>query len=327
MATIKDIAGEVGVSPATVSRVLSGDRTMSVNQRTQEKIFEVAERLNYTKHQKKRQQEPKLFTIIKFDNAFEEMNDLYYYTIRLGIEEEANKRHIKTKVLYKEDDWAEAKQATGIIVIGHNQYSEQQMKQIREFSKPTVFVDKNTLSEGYSCVTSDFQSGIREALDYFIQLEKKSIGILVGEDDYPEIDFRLDYFNYYLSQKGMLNSNFVYTCGYTSESSYEKVKEILSSQQELPEALLIASDPMSLGALKAFQEYGVSIPQDLNVISVNNTAVAKYATPSLTSIDVNMQEMGKKAVDLLEAISDNPGDSTPVMVTLPTTLIKRESTK
>lgn len=53
MATIKDIAEKAGVSPASVSRVLNYDATLSINDESKRRIFEVAEELNYTKHQKR----------------------------------------------------------------------------------------------------------------------------------------------------------------------------------------------------------------------------------------------------------------------------------
>lgn len=98
MATIKDIAQLAGVSPATVSRVLNYDEKLSVGMETKQKIFEVAEHLNYKKHHKNLASEKQTIKLIQWYDTQEELEDLYYLSIRLGIEkkaEEANIRLIK----------------------------------------------------------------------------------------------------------------------------------------------------------------------------------------------------------------------------------------
>ena len=88
MATIKDIANLAEVSPATVSRVLNYDMELSVSQETRQKIFEVAEQLNYTKHKNKKK-EVMTFRLVQWYDSEEELADLYYLAIRLGIEKKA----------------------------------------------------------------------------------------------------------------------------------------------------------------------------------------------------------------------------------------------
>ena len=88
MATIKDIAQAAGVSPATVSRVLNYDPAMSVSDGTRKKIFDIAEQLNYKKSRKRKPSKTQVYRIglIEWYTEQEELDDLYYYSIRLGIE-------------------------------------------------------------------------------------------------------------------------------------------------------------------------------------------------------------------------------------------------
>ena len=85
MATIKDIANMVGVSIATVSRVLNYDASLSVSDETKKKIFEAAEELDY---QKKPKRKPTAYKvgIVNWYTEKEELDDLYYMAIRLGVE-------------------------------------------------------------------------------------------------------------------------------------------------------------------------------------------------------------------------------------------------
>ncbi len=89
MATIRDIAKKAGVSPATVSRVLNYDSELSVAEETKAKIFEVAEALNYTKHLKTTKSFRGSLLLVQWFNQKEELEDLYYLSIRLGIEKKA----------------------------------------------------------------------------------------------------------------------------------------------------------------------------------------------------------------------------------------------
>ncbi len=92
MATIKDIAQLAGVSPATVSRVLNYDPELSVGLATKQKIFEAAERLNYTKHRKNAANAKQTLRLIQWYDDTEELEDLYYLSIRLGIEKKRQKK-------------------------------------------------------------------------------------------------------------------------------------------------------------------------------------------------------------------------------------------
>lgn len=91
MVTIKDIAHAAGVSSATVSRVLNQDQAMSVSDETRIKIFTIAEQLGYKKSKKtnKRSKFSHRIAIIEWYTEQEELDDLYYYSIRLGAEKRA----------------------------------------------------------------------------------------------------------------------------------------------------------------------------------------------------------------------------------------------
>ena len=88
MATLKDIAKLAKVSQATVSRVLNKDETLSVSQKTKHRILTVADELGYQKHLKTTNspQVRQKIAIVQWYSQQEELNDLYYYSIRIGIE-------------------------------------------------------------------------------------------------------------------------------------------------------------------------------------------------------------------------------------------------
>ena len=92
----------------------------------------------------------------------------------------------------------------------------------------------------------------------------------------------------------------------------------------LPEACLIASDTLAIGALQAFSEYGVKLPKDMAIISINNDEIAQYVAPPLTTYDIDVTEMIKTAIYLLTDQLTNPRKITK-SVLLGSELIIRKS--
>ena len=121
MATLKEIAQEAGVSQATVSRVLNEDPTLSVKEETRQKIFEIAERLEYkTSSARKGVHKSKLhFLVVYSYPQSTEVNDPYYLAIRYGIETQCARLNIELTHFYNGAEGRELSAVDGILVIGH----------------------------------------------------------------------------------------------------------------------------------------------------------------------------------------------------------------
>lgn len=84
---------------------------------------------------------------------------------------------------------------------------------------------------------------------------------------------------------------------WSTNSAFEAGKEILKLQQR-PTAVVVGSDPMALGVYKAFSDAGVNIPDDISVVSFDDVDINRFLTPTLSSVYMNTEEMGKTAVRL-----------------------------
>lgn len=329
MATIKDIAEQAGVSAATVSRVLNYDQTLAVNNTTKRKIFAVAEKLNYQKGTRKKRSKNKFIAVVLWYRPEQEIKDTYYYSIRLGINEQARIYGYTTRVFYQGDAWTDLVKAEGIIVIGSNQLTAIQLKEIKSFRRPLVFVGRNTLAEGYCCVYSDFHLSIKDIVDHFIKMGQKDIGMLVGDlnDDYDKenlIDFRFQDFEFYARKLGLFDLSKIFVGKFTPESGYDVVKKAIDLGKKMPAGLIVANDAMAIGVLKALREANLSVPNDVSVISFNDTTAAKFANPALSSVHVDTHAMGAMGIQVLQQIL-NSDQMTPYKVVFKTTLILRES--
>ena len=331
MATIKDIAQTAGVSPATVSRVLNYDKSMSVSDETRKKIFDIAEQLNYKKGKRQKKTAPQThrIAIVEWYTELEELDDLYYYSIRLGIEKKAQELGYDIVRIFNNDSLSQLEQIDGIIAIG--KFSTKQVKELEQYSPALVFVDSDTLDQGHSCVTTDFEHAVTHVLDHFLQQGFREIGMIAGREETADgttslDDPRLACFCRYLSDKGLYQPTYVKTGKFSSESGYQLMKDMIDQQKEqMPKAFFIASDALSVGALRALQEAGIAVPQDVQIISFNDTSIAKYVYPPLSTVTVFTEEMGKQALQMLDQMIKTDESPISYMIKLSTKLTLRES--
>ena len=259
----------------------------------------------------------------------QEIKDTYYYSIRLGINEQAGIYGYTTRVFYQGDTWTDLAKAEGIIVVSSNQFTAIQLKKIKSLRRPLVFVGRNTLAEGYCCVYSDFNLSIKDIVDHFIKMGQKDIGMLVGDlnDDYDKenlTDFRFQDFEFYARKLGLFDLSKIFVGKFTPESGYDVVKKAIDLGKKMPAGLIVANDAMAIGALKALREANLSVPNDVSVISFNDTTAAKFANPALSSVHVDTHAMGAMGMQILQQIL-NSDQMTPYKVVFKTTLILRES--
>ncbi len=168
------------------------------------------------------------------------------------------------------------------------------------------------------------------ALDHFLSQDQTKIGLLAGEEKTADqtdslIDPRFRSFKNYLSDLKLYDPRYVYIGKFSPESGYQMmVQAIKELGDDLPQAFFIANDAIAVGALRALQENNISVPERVSLISFNDTSLAKFAFPALSSIKVFSEQMGRSAVTLLSTLAEQEQE-TPEMVTLGTKLIKRDS--
>lgn len=327
MATIRDIAKLAGVSPATVSRVLNYDQELSVAQETKQRIFEVAEELNYTKHKRANKIGKAVIRLVQWYDEAEELADLYYLSIRLGIEKKAEELNIQVRreTLNELSDI----QVSGTIALG--KFDAEQIRQLKEIDENLLFVDFDGMSLGLNSMVVDFDQSVDLVIDHFIRHGHQKIGILSGEEKtkhnlQPIEDPRLLAFKLKMKQINLYRPEFTLTSAFSMEAGKKAMADFLSKTQELPNALFASSDALAVGAMQAIQAAGLRIPEDISVIGFNDVSVAKYVSPALTTIKVETEWMGELAVS---TILDLAKEFSPVprKIMLGTKLIQRESTK
>jgi LacI family transcriptional regulator len=327
MATIKDIAQKAGVSIATVSRVLNYDTTLSVGDETKKRIFEVAEALSYRKKPARKQEIGKI-ALLQWHTEKEELEDLYYMSIRLGVENRC--RHHKIHVSkYFQDNYHDLLQEDiqGLIAIG--KFSNMQIGELRAITRNIIFVDTSPDEEEFDSIVIDFERATKKVLDYFIESGHEQIGYIGGREVFKDKtsiieDQREMTFKRFLEEKGLLNKSFMYQGTFSVNDGYALMNKALHDHgDKLPTAFFAGNDSIAVGALRALLEAGISVPERVNIIGVNDISVSKYVFPSLSTVKVYTELMGETAVDtLLERIE---GRKTAKKIIIATKLVIRNS--
>lgn len=240
MATIKDIAKQAGVSIATVSRVLNYDETLSVGDDTKKRIFEAAEKLSYTKHKRKQQKKNAKIAIVHWYSEKEELNDLYYLSIRVGAERKAEEEGYQVLRVFQDIPEQTLGNVEGIIAIG--KFSQAQIVELTNWNANICFVDFDQSVQKYDSVVVDFQQATVSVLDHFIENGHRKIGFIAGEEQFSDdsaniIDARWLAFRDYMKRMGLYEKKYCFSGKFSVKTGYElMVKAIAELGEDLPTA-------------------------------------------------------------------------------------------
>lgn len=343
MVTIKEIAKAAGVSAATVSRVLNYDPTLSISPAKRQAVVETAEALNYETPRNRNRVAtlPQFNTtlnrlvLVHFLQSSEELADPYYIGVRLGIENRC--RGMKTEIVkvYHNDQLPDPvilQGAAGVIVVG--KHSPREINWLQDNCRNLVFADFNPRRDELDCVYSDLADATRRLLDQLTELGYQRIafiGSYENIDGHSEphgetrcrayIDWHREK-NLFVPERLVLGNICDTGQNLRLETGYMLAKQLLDNRP-LPDIVVTANDNMAIGAYRAFQEAGLSIPNDIAVASFNDIPVSQFLNPPLSTVRIRSESIGETAVDLL--VERLAGRDYAKRVIIPTRMIWRQS--
>ena len=301
MATIKEIAQIVGVSSAAVSRVLNYDEGISVSDETREAIFSTAEKIGY----KKKVIYPQIenIALLYFTDNEDELEDVFYHGVKDEIIKQAKKMNIQLSI-YDRNDGMDAipKNLNAFIAVGW--LTRKEINKLYKICKKGVFIGTSPDEKLFDAVKPNMDSFVTQMVDYFISKGHTSIGFIGGSDrnidtGKPAMDIREWSFRQSAAYYGCLNEDYILISEkFTVDDGYRLGKELLK-MKTLPTALCVASDTLAVGVLQALNEDGIVVPDQLAIFSINDVKIAKYLSPPLTTIHIDIPCICETALDLL----------------------------
>jgi LacI family transcriptional regulator len=329
--TIYDVAREANVSMATVSRVVNGNP--NVKPATRKKVNEVIDRLGYRPNAVARGLASKKTTTVGV--IIPDISNIFFAELARGIEDIAtmykyniilsNSDQNKEKELHLLNTML-GKQVDGIVFMGGN-ITDEHITEFERSPAPIVLAGSVEQSGKIPSVNIDYRQATYDATEMFISKGHKEIAFVVGPLHDPiNNEQKLTGYKEGLEKAGIsFNEDFVYEGDYTYDSgieAWEKMRDL----PKRPTAILVGNDEMALGVVHGAQDDGINIPNDLEVITSDNTRLALMVRPQLTSVVQPLYDIGAVSMRLLTKYM-NKEEVTENTVILPHRIEERKSTK
>ncbi len=301
MATIKEIAEIVGVSSAAVSRVLNYDEGISVSEETREAIFATAEKIGY----KKKVIYPKIenVALLYFTDNEDELEDVFYRGVREEVIKQAKKMNIRLQIYDRRDGMSVIpRDLNAFIAVGW--LTRKEINQLYKICPRGVFIGTSPDEKLFDAVRPNMDSFVTQMVDYFVEKGHKKIGFIGGSDrnidtGKPSMDIREWSFRQSVAYYHCLEEKYILISEkFTVDEGYRMGRELLK-KSSLPTALCIASDTLAVGVLQALNEKGIQVPEQMALFSINDVNIAKYLSPPLTTIHIDIPCICETALNLL----------------------------
>ncbi|MDO4269530.1 MAG: LacI family DNA-binding transcriptional regulator [Eubacteriales bacterium] len=334
MATLKELAEYTGFSIATISRVLNNDPTMSVSDATRTAILEAAGKLHYkTTFRARRARAGRSavrIAIAEMLSPAEQLADPYYLYLNNYAEQRCYDRGYSVVHLSEQAGAYRAPTSEpidGVLAIGI--FSEAQIDALSKLSRNLVFLDSAPDELRYDSIVLNFRLGVEQALEYLLARGHRHIGFLgpdrkLDQKKRPAPEVRRQCFIRYLEQKGLFDPALLFDVKMSAPLARAALTERIRAGGPLPTALLAANEEAAIGAVGALRENGLRVPEDMSIISFNDTPLSTLTDPPLTSVSTHVESMSATAVELLARRVGAP-NTVPLKIVVPPTLSERES--
>ena len=173
-------------------------------------------------------------------------------------------------------------------------------------------------------MTMDDERAARLATEHLIELGHRRIGFISGSDEYSLSQWRVDGWRAAMKAAGLDTSALLAGGDFTYASGEAAARQLFATA-EPPTAIIGSSDKMSLATLEVARDLGLNVPRDLSLVSFDDTPIARFAVPALTSVDQPIAATASRAVELI--IDAQRGAPLPdEIVVIPAGLVPRKST-
>ena len=330
--TIKQIANMAGVSVASVSYALNGQK--GINEETRKRILDIVNKTNYTPNvNSKRLILQRSFNILLvIDSEASPFNDFFYVEVINSIVEHCTSVGYHTVLANLKNGFDSSvlkktllqHNADGIIFLCD--ICDSLKSDINKLGTPFVVVDSQKKNPDYPSVYADYSKASYYAVKHLLDNGHKDIAMLdLGAvPEYYALTF--EGYKKALTEHGIdLDSDLVKTGISTEEDIYGYLIE-LENKHKVPTAVFCSSDFVAINVMNCLQKKGYVLPDDFSVCSIDDIILARYHFPSLTTVKIDKVSMGKIAVHMLDRLINK--EETETSVEMPSyEIMVRESVK
>jgi LacI family transcriptional regulator len=326
--TLKAVAAHVGLSAGTVSAVLNdAPSAKHIPKHTRERILAAARKLDYRPNFFARSlRKRRTLTIWVIAH---EIGDGYGSSVIAGIESEARQKdYFFLTGIHRHDPQLFERYcrllmqrgAEGIITVDYNLAHSLQV--------PAVSIPGHMENEGVTNIVLDHHHAAELALKHLVDLGHRNIAILRGHPESADSRHRWNAVQVVAQEIGLeLDPELVVQIDSTDSSpsvGYPYGRQLIEKKRPFT-ALFAYNDISAIGAIRAFQESGFRVPQDISVVGFDDIPAAAFHYPSLTTVRQPLHKMGEIAVEILIARIDGQKEW-PREISVQPEIVQREST-
>jgi LacI family transcriptional regulator len=327
--TLKDVAEHAGVSQATVSRVLNNNPSVAENLR--ERVLKAVRALGYQPNRAARRLRANTNDVLGL--IISDIENPYFTSVVRGVEDAAYAEKMSV-VLCNTDEKLEkqrmylqvmqAEQVAGLIITPTHIDDSVEFAPLIQAGMPVVLLDRQTSNYKCDAVVVNNVGGAYEAVKHLIDLGYQRIGIVGGLPHLTTGKERNEGYLKALSEAGIeTHQAYIKIGDFKSESGYRLTHELLETTPA-PQAIFVANNLMTLGALRAIHERELHIPEDVALVGFDDMPWSGELCPPLTAVAQPTYDLGREAVRLLVRRLRTPHTSFNTVV-LQTRLVIRES--
>ena len=311
--SLKDLAHELGVSIATVSRALRN--SPEIGQEMQMKVKELAKRLNYRPNpfaQSLRKEGPRIIGVV-----VPNLVTHFYAAVLDGIEDEARRAGYSVISSNSHESCEDEMRAIdnfvnlhveGIIAsVSQNTTDYSHFEKVSKMGIPLVFFGRTCLPDLFSSVTANGDVAAQKATQHLIETGSRRIAFLGGPNHLDMVKRRKHgYLEALRDNRIPIDRELVVCNRIDFDLVVEATKQLLQIENR-PDAILAVNDTVTFAAFNAVKEMGLRIPEDVALIGFTDDQHARYVTPQMSAIEDQSYKMGCVAYDLLQkSISGDP---------------------
>lgn len=327
--SLKDLARELGVSIATVSRALRS--SPEIGKEMQERVKALAKLKNYRPNpfaQSLRKEAPKIIGVV-----VPHLETHYYASILSGIEAEAAKSGYSVFSANSHEDFETEARALDTFVSMHvegviaclsqttTEYHH--FEEVADMGIPLVFFGRTCLPERFSSVKANGDEAAQQATQHLIDTGSKRIAFVGGPNHLDMVRRRKHGYLEALRENRMPILREMVACGKIDyQWALDATTELLK-REDRPDAILAFNDIMTFAAFTAIKQQHLSIPEDVALIGFTDDVHAAYVTPQLSAIVDQSHLMGERACKML--MKNIAGDQTIYHEIVPQQLVIRET--
>ena len=330
--TITDVAKQAGVSKSTVSHVLN--QTRFVEEETRRKVSATIEELGYRPSNIARSLVSKRTKTVGL--LISDVGNPFYPDVIRGVEEVALSHGYSIFLCNTNYDPVRGmefirslieKSVDGILFMSSSMSMEMVEEAIQNQIQ-AVILDWGVpqVEELTGTIRINFTEGIRQAIQHLVELGHTQIAHVSGPLDLWTAQARRDIFLVSLRENGVNPDQALIIEGNLRIEGGRRAFEQLIHASPRPTAVFAANDLTALGIVWAARNYGLNLPEQLSIIGLDNIELASEVHPTLTTVALPRNEMGKMAMKLLLDLIENPEVVDGHKLEVATQLIIRQST-